>query len=198
MLKKISLGVLVIVAVLLVAIVTRPATFRVERSVTIAAPADVVFEYVNDFHKSEQWNPFLKGDSTTKVTYSGAPAGVGAIYEWEGSQVGAGRQEIVESRPNEYVKIDLAFLKPLKSVSTAEFTIKPVTGGQSLTWVMAGDNTFLGKTISLVASMDRMIGSEFEKGLADIKTHAEADATRRMAEAKPAGSTATDTAAAKP
>lgn len=190
MLPKVGLGLLVIAAGLLAAIVTRPDTFRVERSTTIAAPAEVVYGYVNDFHQSDRWNPFLKADPATKVSYAGAPAGVGAVYEWSSEKTGAGRQEILESRPHEYVRIKLDFYKPFEATSTVEYTVKPAPGGVSLSWVMAGDNTFLGKAMSLVADMDQIVGRDFEKGLADIKAAAEAEARTRPAAPAPAAAPA--------
>lgn len=179
MLTKIGLGLLVVVILLLIAIATRPATFRVERSTTIAAPAQVVFGLINDFHQWERWNPFYKIEPTQTVTLGGAPAGVGATYQWNGKRTGTGRMEILESRPHEVVKIKLDFVKPFKASNKAEFIVKPTPGGVSLTWAMSGDNTFVGKAISLFASMDKMVGKDFENGLADIKTQAESEASRQ-------------------
>src|SRR5688500_9330206 len=100
MLWTIGIGVAVLLLVLAVAIATRPDTFRVERTATIAAPANVVFGYVNDLHQWTKWSPFEALDPNLKRTYSGAPAGVGAQYSWAGnSKAGAGTMVIKESVP---------------------------------------------------------------------------------------------------
>src|SRR4051794_20702646 len=135
MLKKIGLGVLAVVLVLVILISTRPATFRIERSATIAAPAEVVFYFLNDFHNWSAWSPWEKLDSKMKKAYEGARAGVGAIYRWEGNdQVGEGRMTLTESKPHEQVAIKLEFLKPFAATNETTFTLKPATGGVNVTW----------------------------------------------------------------
>ena len=174
---KVLLVLIAFVAVLGAVVASRPSEFRVERTRVIAAPPAAVFAQVNDFHKWPTWNPWGKLDPTMKQTYEGAPAGVGAVYTWAGNrQVGEGRMTIVESRPDELIRLRLDFMKPLPGTSTAEFTFKPEGDGTAVTWSMDGTNGFLAKAIGLVFNMDRMIGGQFEKGLADMKTVAEAAA----------------------
>jgi uncharacterized protein YndB with AHSA1/START domain len=130
---------------------------------------------VNDFHKWEAWNPWGKLDPAMKESYEGAPAGVGAVYTWTGnSQVGEGRMTITESRPNELIRIKMEFLKPFAATSTAEFTFRPEGNRTTVTWTMEGTNNFMAKAVHLVMNMDRMIGGQFEKGLAAMKSVAEA------------------------
>jgi len=177
MLKKVLVGLLAIVVVLVGVVAMQPSEFHVARATTIAAPAPVVFAQVNDFHKWEAWNPFGKLDPAAKQTYEGAPAGAGAIYAWSGnSQVGKGRMTMVESRPSDLIRIKLEFLKPMAGTSTAEFAFKPDGDRTAVTWSMSGTNNFLAKAMCLVVNMDRMIGGQFEKGLADLKAIAEAAA----------------------
>ena len=177
MLKKTLVGLLAIVVVLVGVVAMQPSEFRVARATTIAAPAPVVFAQVNDFHKWAAWNPWGKLDPAATQTYEGAPAGAGATYAWRGnSQVGEGRMTVVESRPGELVRIQLEFFKPMAGTSTAEFTFTPEGDRTVVTWVMTGTNNFLAKAMCLVVNMDRMIGGQFEKGLADMKVVAEAAA----------------------
>ncbi|NTX04643.1 SRPBCC family protein [Myxococcus sp. CA040A] len=164
----------VIVVLLLFAIGQRPGTFRVERSATIHAPADVVFALVNDFRYWEQWSPWWKLEPTQQVSLAGAASGVGAIYEWRGERTGSGRMEIMESRPPAYVRIRLDFTAPMRATNTTEYLLTPTADGVKLTWVMSGENTFAGKALQLFASMDEVMGRDFERGLADIKSVAEA------------------------
>ena len=174
MLKKILIAVLAIVAVLCVLITLQPSTFKVTRSTTIAAPPEAVFALVNDYHKWEAWSPWAKIDPNVKTTYSGADSGQGAIYSWAGnSDVGEGRMTTLESRSPSYMKIKLEFLKPFESTSLAEFHFKPEGAGTVVSWDMYGDANFMTKAMTLFASMDSMVGADFEKGLRQMKALAE-------------------------
>ncbi len=198
MLRKVLIGFAALIVVLLVVIATRPSTYRVERSTRIAAPPDVVFGLVNDFHAWDRWSPWAKLDPTMKTTYGGPPSGVGATYAWTGNaKVGEGNMRITESRPAQEVGIRLEFIKPMPGVSQTEFSFRPESGGTQVSWVMSGTNNFLGKAFTLFADMDAMIGKDFEKGLAAMRTEAEADA-RRRAEAATASATSAPAGAPAP
>jgi hypothetical protein len=174
MLTKILIALAVIVIGFVVIVAMRPSEYRVARTVTISAPAPVVFAQVNDFHKWDAWNPWAKMDPAMKQTYEGAPTGVGAIYTWTGNkQVGEGRMTLTESRPPELIRINLEFLRPFAATSTAEFTFRPDGQRTAVTWSMVGSLNFVAKVVHLFVGMDRMIGANFEKGLADMKAVAE-------------------------
>jgi len=165
----IILAVIVIVFVAVVAM--QPSEFRVARSSMTSAPAPAVFAQVNDFHKWEAWNPWGKIDPAMKQTYEGAPAGAGAIYSWVGNnQVGEGRMTMTESRPSDLIRIKMEFYKPFAATSTAEFTFRPAGNQTAVTWSMTGNNNFMAKAIHLFMNMDKMIGGQFEKGLASMKS----------------------------
>ena len=177
MLKRILLALVVIVAVLVVVVAIQPAEFQVTRTATMAAPAPVVFAQVNDFRKWEAWNPWARIDPAMKQTYAGAPAGMGAVYTWAGNhEVGEGRMTIIESRPSDLIRVRLDFAKPFAGTSVAEFTFKPAGERTAVTWSMRGTNTFVAKAIHLVVNMDRMLGGQFDQGLAQMKSVAEAAA----------------------
>lgn len=185
MLKKIAFAVLILLVAFAVFVQLQPAPFRIERSVTVHAPADVAFALVNDFRQWERWNPFAKGDPSIKVTLSGPPSGVGAKYGWVGKD-GQGAMEILESRPAEDVKIRLDFIKPMSGTNNVEFTFAKAAEGVKVSWVMTGDKIFIGKLVSLFVKEDTFLGPQFDKGLADIKASAEADAAKRpQAQATP-------------
>ena len=175
MLQIILIAFAVIVIVLVVIVALQPSDFRVARSATISASPPAVFAQVNDFHKWEAWNPWGKIDPAMKQSYEGAPSGTGAIYTWAGNkEVGEGRMTITESRPNELIRIKMEFFKPFAATNTAEFTFKPEGNQTVVTWSMAGDNNFMAKAIHLVMNMDKMIGGQFETGLAQMKLIVEA------------------------
>ena len=175
MLIKILIAFAVIVIVLVIVVAMQPSEFRVARSATMSAPAPAVFAQVNDFHKWEAWNPWGKIDPAMKQTYEGAPAGVGAIYTWVGNKnVGEGRMTLTESRPSDLIRIKLEFFKPFAGTNIAEFTFKPEGNQTAVTWSMAGKNNFMAKAIHLFMNMDKMIGGQFETGLAQMKLIVEA------------------------
>jgi hypothetical protein len=175
MLKKILIAVAVIIVVMVVIVALQPTEFRVARSTTISAPAPAVFAQVNDFHKWEAWNPWGKIDPAMKQTYEGAPAGIGAIYTWAGNnEVGEGRMTLTESRPSELIRIKMESFKPFAGISTAEFTFKPEGNQTAVTWRMSGENNFMAKAMHLFMNMDKMIGGQFDKGLAQMKSIVEA------------------------
>ncbi|PTY02858.1 polyketide cyclase [Opitutaceae bacterium EW11] len=176
MLIKILAGLLALVVLFAIVVSFQPATFRVVRSATIAAPANVVFAQINDFHKMEVWSPWAKMDPAMKTTFSGPEAGPGASYAWAGnSQVGEGRLTIVESKPYERIQYRQEFFKPMKGVNTAEFTFTPQGDRTLVTWTMFGDQNFVAKAFGLFVSMDKMIGGTFEQGLANLRTIAESE-----------------------
>ena len=175
MLKKILIALALIVIVFLIVVAMQPADFRITRSATIAAAPAAVFAQVNDFHKWEAWSPWAKLDPAMRTSYGGPAEGPGAIYTWSGnSQVGAGRMTITESHPPDVILIKLDFLKPIAATNTAEFAFKPESGQTGVTWTMTGTNNFVGKAVCLFMSMDKMVGGDFEKGLAQMKALLEA------------------------
>lgn len=159
---------------LLIYAATLPDTFRIERSATIEASPATVHTYINDFHRWTAWSPWEKKDPAMQRTHSGAPAGKGAVYAWDGnSDVGQGRMEIVESNEPSSVRIQLDFLKPFEAHNTAEFTLAPAGNGTQVTWAMHGPAPYLSKLMQVFVSMDRMVGPDFEAGLANLKRVAE-------------------------
>ena len=166
-----------IVAMLLLFAQFKANDFRVSRSLKMAAPAAKAFAQVNDLHKMNAWNPFLKLDPNAKVTYEGAASGVGAVCTWDGDRnVGAGRQKIVESQPNERVSMKLEFYRPFAGVNDVEFTFIPEGSDTVVTWNMHGKLNFMCRMIGIFMSMEKMCGTSFEKGLVDVKSIVETQA----------------------
>lgn len=176
MLVKILIGLVAVLAILAGVIVMQPAEYSVVRTTTINAPPAVVFGLINDFHQWEHWSPWAKIDPNMKTTYSGPAYGPGASYHWIGNDdVGEGRMTIKDSNPNDRVGIDLEFIKPFESKSVTTFALKPEgPAATTVSWTMTGQNNFMSKAMTLFMSMDKMVGNDFEKGLAQMKTLAEA------------------------
>lgn len=153
---------------------TRPDTFRVQRSASIKAPPEKLFPLIEDFHQWEAWSPWEGIDPDLKRTYSGAPSGRGAVYEWNGNKnVGHGRMEIVESTPPSKVVIKIDFITPFEAHNTVEFTLVPRGDSTEVTQAMYGQNSFMAKLMGLFFSMDKMVGDKYEQGLASLKRIAE-------------------------
>jgi hypothetical protein len=130
---------------------------------------------VNDFHAWRAWSPYEALDPQLKRSYDGPASGVGARYGWSGNaKAGEGRMTIIASEPPARVGIKLEFLKPFAATNTADFTFVPAGNQTTVTWAMFGENNFMAKAIGLVMSMDQMVGGQFEKGLADLKSIVEA------------------------
>jgi hypothetical protein len=175
----IALAVLAAVLVLfLIVVAMQPSQFRIERKGKITAPPAIVFGHVNDLHKWTSWSPWEKLDPELKRTYDGAAAGTGAQYAWSGNnKVGQGKMTIVESRPSELIRIQLEFIRPFTATNISEFTFQQEGNKTNVTWSMTGTNNFMAKAFGLLMNMDKLVGSDFEKGLAGMKAVAEAPAT---------------------
>lgn len=172
--KKILIGLLAVVGAVLVAAALQPGDFRVERQITIQAPPEKVFALVDDFRQWPAWSPWEKLDPAMKRTLGGPASGKGATYAWEGNDdVGRGRMEILESVAAARLKIQLDFIEPFESSNTTEFSFDAAGGGTKVAWLMRGPMPFISKLMSLFVSMDRMIGKDFEAGLANLKAAAE-------------------------
>lgn len=162
-----------LIAGVLIAAATRPDSFSVQRNATIAAPPERLFGLIADMKAFNSWNPWLRKEPTSKLTYSGPASGVGAAYAWDGEQLGAGRMEVIEAQPPGRVAMKLDFIRPFASTNRVEFTLQPQGAQTQVTWAMSGPMPFLSKLFSLVAGMDGMIGPDFEAGLANLKALAE-------------------------
>jgi uncharacterized protein YndB with AHSA1/START domain len=172
--KQLLFIILVIVGIVAIVALRKPDRFRVERSITINAPPDRVFPLVNDFHNFGRWSPWEHLDPNMSRSMTGSPAGVGAIYEWSGnSKAGAGRMEILESTPTTHVKTKITFRKPIASENVSEYTFAPAGNATKVTWAMYGPSPFVSKMMQVFVSMDDLIGNDFDKGLAAMKTDAE-------------------------
>jgi uncharacterized protein YndB with AHSA1/START domain len=179
----------VAVAIVLIVAATKPDTLRVRRSITIDAPAEAIFAHINDFRRWEAWSPYEKLDPAMKRSYSGPASGPGAVYEWEGDgNVGKGRIEITDVSAPTRLALDLHMLEPMEGRNAVEFTLDPDGGATKVTWGMACPSPYLTKVISVFLDMDRMIGGQFEEGLANLKSLVEQERGGSVAESASRGS----------
>ena len=157
------------IAVVLILAAMKPDTFSIVRTASIAAPSEKLFSLISDFHQWRSWSPWEDKDPDLKRSYSGAERGKGAVYAWEGNKnVGSGRMEILEATPSQIV-IKLDFLKPFEAHNQAEFTLTPQASATNVTWTMRGPAPFISKLMQVFMNFDKMIGKDFEAGLANLR-----------------------------
>jgi hypothetical protein len=160
----------VAIAIVLILAAAKPARFSVQRATTVKAPPDAIFPLINDFHQWGSWSPYENKDPAMKRSYSGAASGRGAVYGWEGNKnVGSGRMEILDTSAPTKIVIKLDFFTPFEGHNTAEFTMLPQGDVTNLNWLMHGPAPFMSKLMQVFMNLDKMIGKDFEVGLANLK-----------------------------
>ncbi len=175
--KKILMGLALAIVLAALFAWIQPSEFRIERSVSIDAPANLVIAQIEDFRRWGAWSPWEKIDPKMRREYGGPASGVGSTYHWVGNEeVGEGRMTITEVRPLTEVGIRLEFITPVAMTNQTTFTLEPVGGGTKLVWAMAGHNDFVGKVVGLFMDMDSVVGGDFEKGLGALAKVCEAEA----------------------
>ena len=174
MFKLISIALVVIIAAILIAAATRPDSFRIERSIRVSAPAEKIFHYVNDFNQWGVWSPWEKLDPAMKRSYAGPQSGNGAVYEWQGNgKVGQGRMEILDTSAPGHIVIKPDFIQPFEAHNRAIFNFQPVGSDTEVVWAMEGPSPYVSKLMGLFFNMDKLIGNDFERGLANLKAISE-------------------------
>ena len=170
----IAIVLVVAVAIILILAATKPDGFSVQRVITVQAPPERIFPFINDFHQWGSWSPYENKDPAMKRSYSGAASGTSAVYAWEGNKnVGSCRMEILDASAPSKIVIKLDFFTPFEGHNTAEFTMLPQGDATNVTWLMHGPLPFMGKIMHVFINMDRMVGKDFEIGLANLKRLAE-------------------------
>ena len=165
----------IVIAIVLILAATKPNTFSVQRATTVKAPPERIFPLINDFHQWASWSPYENKDPAMKRSFGGAADGKGAVYGWEGNKnVGSGRMEILDTSKPSKIVIKLDFFTPFEGHNTAEFTMLPQGDATNLTtnvtWLMHGPAPFMSKVMQVFMDLDKMIGRDFETGLANLKT----------------------------
>lgn len=172
---KIVLGLVALAVIALMGLAAaRPDTFEVKRTATIKAKPEVLSGMVEDFHKWGLWSPWEKLDPDMNRTYGGPDKGVGATYAWSGNgKAGSGQMEITKADAGREVAFDLHFLKPIKADNVGRFVFEPAGDATLVTWTMEGQSPFMAKVMGVIFDMDKMVGKDFETGLANMKAAAE-------------------------
>ncbi len=160
-----------IAIIFIIVVAGQPDEFKLSRSAKISAPPEKIFPHVNNLHKWDVWSPWARLDPNAKHSFEGADSGAGAVMSWDGSKkIGAGKMTVTESRPGEFVRFKLEFIRPFKATNAAEFNFKPEGSQTAVTWTMTGKSNFFFKVFGLFVNCDDMAGKDFEKGLAAMKS----------------------------
>jgi hypothetical protein len=174
MMKAIAIVVVLAIAGVLGFAALQPDRFSVRRAASIKAPPEKIFPLINDFSRWGAWSPYEKKDPAMKRSFSGPAAGKGAVYAWEGNKdVGQGRMEIADAAAPSRVTLDLHFVKPFEARNRVDFTLEPKSDATQVIWAMEGPMPFISKVVCLFVDMDRIVGADFEAGLANLKAIAE-------------------------
>jgi len=173
MVRKILVALVVAIAAVLAVAALQPDSFSLQRSTSIAATPERLYPLIADMKAFNTWNPWLRKDPSSELTYQGQPGGVGSAYAWRSAQLGAGRMEVTELAPNGRVAMKLQFFEPMAATNAVVFSLQPQGTQTGVTWTMSGPMPYLSKLICLFVSMDRMVGPDFEAGLANLKAEAE-------------------------
>lgn len=175
MLLKILLGAVVVIAAVLLLAATKPATFRISKSITIQAPSEKVFALIDDFHNWPKWAPQDREDVTMQRTFSGAAAGAGAVSDWTSKgRAGAGRMTITDAVAPSLVTVAVDWAKPFRVRNTHAFTVVPARGGTEVTWAAEGTNLYMMKVMEVFVGVNGLMGKHFQAGLENLKEVAEA------------------------
>ncbi len=160
---------LVLLIVLLAMIA--PKSYEVNRSVDINKPLSEVFNYLRSLKNQDNWSPWSQKDPNMKKSFTGTDGEVGCISAWEGNkEVGSGEQEITAVVKDKVIESQLRFLKPFKSTSDAYLKVAKAGKGTKVTWGFTGKNKFPMSIMMLFMNMDKVVGKDFEQGLAKLKT----------------------------
>jgi effector-binding domain-containing protein len=175
-LKIIGIVLVVVIAIAVIIGLVTPKDYNLNREIVIKSPSNTIFKTISHYSEFPKWSPWQELDPNMKTNIEGTDGTVGAKYSWEGNdKAGSGSMEITKIEDGKSVEQALEFLKPFKSSSTTYFTIEPAEGGQKVTWGMKGENGFVGRIfMTLMGGMDKAVGKDYEKGLANLKTLCEA------------------------
>ena len=177
--------ILVIVAVAILGLIayaaTRPDTFEMTRSMNINSRPEEIFPLIANLRVMDKWNPFVKADPAIKLTYSGPESGVGATNVFEGNnKVGSGSIAITEAAAPSKIVMQLDMIKPMRAHNRVDFTLVPRGDTTNVTWTMSGRQPLIAKVMTIFIDCDKMVGGQFEKGLADLKAIAESKASLNL------------------
>ncbi|MDZ7681909.1 MAG: SRPBCC family protein [Fodinibius sp.] len=160
-----------------------PSQVHVERTLVIPASSEIVFDKINDLREWKHWSPWYQMDPNMEITYEGFLSGEGASYSWKSENGGSGTLIITESHPNKYIATEMDFMN--KGKATAFYRLKPVDGGTQVTWAFETtmNNNPVEKYMGLI--IDRMVGTDFEKGLHNLKNHVQQSPSQMMTSDNP-------------
>ncbi len=170
MIKKIGIGIVLLIAVILGYAALQPADYTIVREINVKASPEKIFPYLNNTKLGDQWGPWTEIDPQAKMVHSGPEEGAGAKTSWDSpGQMGTGSATVTESVPNQKVSIKLEYSKPMAMQQDAEYTVRQAGNESVVAWKVTGKNTFPGRVVCLFMNMDKMVGGMFEKGLGNLK-----------------------------
>lgn len=174
MLKKVLMIVVVVAGMFLTYVALKPGGCNISREIVVKASPEVLFPYINNSKKMNDWMPWKDSDPGVQMQYSGPEEGVGSKSSWDSpGKMGVGNAVVIESTPNKSVKTQLTYTKPMQMSQLAVVTLSPVDGGTRVKWSVDGHDGFMFRLMGVIINVEKTVGGEFEKGLLKLKSQVE-------------------------
>ena len=172
-LKRIGLGLLALVILLLIVALFLPKEFTITREVTVAKPRNQVFDYVRHIRNQDQYSKWNMADPASKKSTRGTDGTPGFVYSWDGnSQVGKGEQEITKVTEGERVDMEIRFERPFKNTAFSSMTTADAGAAQTrVSWTFEGKSPYPLNLMS--ALMKGKLGSDLQASLENLKNNLE-------------------------
>lgn len=171
--RKISIGIIGIIAVPLIVALFLPTHYQVERSIDITKPASDVFAYIRMLKNQDQYSVWAKKDPNMKRIFTGQDGSVGFISRWESldSEVGTGEQEIkMVNADTLEMETELRFLEPMEATERSYMKVSSLDQKKSkVIWGFDGSVPYPSNLICLFMDFQELIGKDFEEGLSNLK-----------------------------
>lgn len=170
MFKKIVIVVAVLIGLLFMYAAIQPSEYKISRRLLIHAQPEVLFSYINNSKKMNEWMPWAEEDPQVQMSYSGPDEGIGSISSWDSAgTMGTGKSTIIESIANSSTKTRIDYFKPMEMIQMSDMLLTPQAEGTMVSWAVTGQNGFMNRVFCVFMNMDKYIGGKFEKGLSKLK-----------------------------
>lgn len=174
-LKKIVLGLLLLIGVLLIVALFVPTETEVTRSTTIARNQTNVFAYIRLLENQPKYGVWWKADPNMKITQSGTDGQVGFIHGWNSKDdnVGEGQQKILKISTDSLqskMDLELKFIRPFESTNPSYMQTKQLANNQTeVVWAITSKMPYPFNLMGAIMDMENMLGTDLEKGLKNLK-----------------------------